>query len=257
MSSIPVQYGHLKERKHVRDCVEQRVDLSRGPRDCAEQVADAARAATLAERQRIARDLHDSASQTLIGLQLSAQTAADLWDTQPAQPRAALDMVCHLAAGVTVQMRALLVDLHDAVLEQHGLVGALEAHCAVVQQRSGLQVELRVEAGHPDQRTWPLGPHERLPAAYEEALYRLVQEALANVIKHSRATRAIITIARDTKVRVCIEDDGVGFGAPTAVFTYGLTGMRERVAALGGELHLGNGPTGGARVVVEVPVPDR
>src|SRR5262249_49802820 len=148
-----------------------------------------------------------------------------------------------------------LVDLHDAVLEQHGLVGALESYCAVVQQRSGLLVELRVGAGHPDQRTWPLGPHERLPAAYEEALYRLVQEALANVVKHARATRAIITLARDTMVRVCIEDDGLGFGAPAAEFTYGLTSMRERVAALGGRLQLGNGSTGGARVLAELPLP--
>jgi len=192
--------------------IEQHVDPRRGPQDCAEQVVDVARASALAERRRLARDLHDSATQTLISLQLSAQAAAELWDTQPAQARAALDLVRHLAAGAAVEMRALLVDLHDAVLEQHGLVGALEVYSAVVQQRSGLQVELRGGAGHPAARAGPLGPPARLPAAYEEALYRLVQEALANVIKHARATRAIITLTRDTMVRVCIEDDGVGFG---------------------------------------------
>src|SRR5439155_9186607 len=108
--------------------IEQHVDPRRGPQDCAEQVVDVARASALAERRRLARDLHDSATQTLISLQLSAQAAAELWDTQPAQARAALDLVRHLAAGAAVEMRALLVDLHDAVLEQHGLVGALEVY---------------------------------------------------------------------------------------------------------------------------------
>jgi signal transduction histidine kinase len=240
----------------MRGYLEQHVDPRRGPQDCAEQVADVARVAALAERRRLARDLHDSATQALISLQLSAQAAADLWDTQPAQARVALDLVRHLAAGAAVEMRALLVDLHDAVLEQHGLVGALEVYSAVVRQRSGLQVELRGGAGLPAARAGPLGPPERLPAAYEEALYRLVQEALANVVKHARATRAIITLTCDTMVRVCIEDDGVGFGAPAAVFSYGLTGMRERIEALGGQLHLDNGSTGGARVVAELPLPD-
>src|SRR5215469_11178863 len=125
-------------------CVDQHVDARPGRPDCAEQVADAARAAALAERQRLARDLHDSVTQTLISLHLSAQAAAELWDSQPAQARAALDLVRRLAAGAATELRALLVDLRDAVLEQHGLVGALEAYCTVVRQRGGLQVELHV-----------------------------------------------------------------------------------------------------------------
>jgi signal transduction histidine kinase len=234
----------------------QRVDAERSTGGCAEQATRAARAAALAERRRLARDLHDSVTQTLISLHLSAQAAADLWETQPAQARAALDLVRHLAIGAAAEMRAVLVDLHDAVLEQQGLVAALEAHCAVVRQSSGLQVELRVEEAHAGARAGPLRPHERLPADYEAALYRLVQEALANVIKHARATHATVTLVRDATVRVCVEDDGVGFGAPAAAFTYGLVGMRERVVALGGRLHLDNGPVGGARVVAELPVPD-
>src|SRR5437016_9114523 len=158
-------------RRPLRADVDPHGDAAGGPGDDAAQVADVARVAALAERRRLARDLHDSATQTLISLQLSAQAAAELWDTQPAQARAALDLVRHLAAGAAVEMRALLVDLHDAVLEQHGLVGALEVYCAVVQQRSGLQVELRGGAGHHAARAGPLGPPARLPAAYEEALY--------------------------------------------------------------------------------------
>ena len=138
--------------------VEQHVDPRRGPQDCAEQVADAARAADQAERQRLARDLHDSVTQTLISLHLSAQAAAELWDTQPAQARAALETIRHLAVGATVEMRAVLLDLHDAVLEQQGLVAALEAYGAVVRQRSGLQVELRVGQDSPAAGEGPSGP---------------------------------------------------------------------------------------------------
>jgi signal transduction histidine kinase len=223
---------------------------------CTEEVAAAARAAAQAERGRLARDLHDSVTQTLISLQLSAQAAADLWDTQPAQARTALDVVRHLATGATSELRALLVDLHDAVLAQQGLVSALEAQCAVVRQHSGLHVEL---CAAPAGSAGPAGPGEPgalLPPEHEEALYYVAREALANVVKHARATSATITLERAATVRLVVADDGVGFGAPAAAFTYGLAGMRERVGVLGGTLHLDNRPGGGARVVAELPLPD-
>jgi signal transduction histidine kinase len=240
----------MAERGH------ERIAAERGTRGCEEQAADAARAAALAERRRLARELHDSVTQTLISLHLTAQAAAELWDTQPAQARAALDTVRHLAAGATTEMRALLVDLHDAVLQQQGLVCALEVYSAVVRQRSGLQVEVRVAEAGCGARAGTHRPGQRLPAAHEEALYRIVREALANVVKHARANCATITLVRDTTVRVCVEDDGVGFGTPAPAYAYGLAGMRDRVTALGGRLRLDNRPTGGARVVAELPLPD-
>jgi signal transduction histidine kinase len=196
--------------------------------DCAEQAAAAARAAARDERQRLARDLHDSVSQTLVSLRLSAQAAAELWDTHPTQARGALELVRHLASGAATEMRALLVDLHDAVLAQQGPVAALEAHCAVV-SRHGLPVELHVEAA--DRGAGPAGFDGRLPAAHAEALYYIAREALANVVKHARATRATVTLAWDSTVCLVVEDDGVGCGAPAAAFTYGLAGMRARRGA--------------------------
>ena len=85
----------------------------------------------------------------------------------------------------------------------------------------------------------------------------MAHEALINVVKHARARRATVTLVRvrEATVRLVVEDDGIGFGAPAAAFSYGLAGMRERVAALGGRLHLENRPGGGARVVAELPVP--
>jgi signal transduction histidine kinase len=95
-----------------------------------------------------------------------------------------------------------------------------------------------------------------LPPQHEEALYRIAQEALANVLKHARARRASITIAlRDGSVGVRVVDDGVGFPAERpAVDAFGLRGMRERVRALGGTVQVGNGSTGGAYVSAELPV---
>jgi two-component system sensor histidine kinase UhpB len=234
---------------------ERRAETARVTNDCAEQIAAVARKAARAERQRLAYDLHDTVSQTLASLHLTAQAAFDLWETQPAQARAALDLVRQLATGASTEMRTLLVDLHDAVLEQQGLVGALEAQCAVVRRHSRLKVTLRVETAD---SAAPPGPGARLPPTYEAALYNIGREALANVVKHARATSATVTLVRDTTVRLAVEDDGIGFGAPApaAAFTYGLVGMRERVEALGGRLHLENRPGSGARVVAELPLPD-
>ena len=216
-------------------------DVEWGSRGWAEQAA-------LGERQRLARDLHDSVSQTLISLHLSAQAAADLWDTQPAQAREALDLVRRLAAAASTELRTLLLDLRDAVLERQGLVAALEAHGALVRRYSGLHVDLHLLGG-------ARAGTDGLPAAYQEALFYLVREALANVVKHARATGATVTLAQGATVRLAVEDDGVGFGAAAPAFAYGLAGMRERVAALGGRLRLENGLVGGARVLVDLPLP--
>ncbi|HKC74929.1 MAG TPA: histidine kinase [Chloroflexota bacterium] len=165
------------------------IEAGPAPADCAERAAGVARTAARAERQRLARDLHDSVTQTLIGLQLSAQAALDCWESQPERARAAVETIQRLARGACVEMRALLVDLRDDTLRRDGLAGALAQHAALIRRQSGLQVELRVGAAGAEAGA-------RLPAAHEEALYRLAQEALANVVKHARATRATVTLAR-------------------------------------------------------------
>jgi signal transduction histidine kinase len=208
----------------------------------------AAEAERRAERQRLARDLHDTVSQTLLSLYWTAQAAADLWDVQPAQARAALHTVCDLALSAVVEMRALLLDLHNAALERQGLLPALEALCALVRQRSGVQVELELRGGE----AGIAGAGQRLPWAQEEALYYVAREALTNVLKHARATRATVALVRGARVRLVVEDDGVGFGTPPEAFTFGLGGMRARVEALGGRLVLENRAGGGGRVMAEL-----
>jgi signal transduction histidine kinase len=203
------------------------------------------------ERQRIARDLHDSVTQTLCGLQAVAQAALDNWETQPQQARAAVETILYLARAASVEMRTLLVALRDEALQAEGLAGALAKHVALLRRQSPLEVVLEVA---------PQLQEGRLPSAHEEALYRFVQEALANVVKHARAQRVSVTLAlRAGRVRVRVEDDGVGFPPDGPAFdafdTFGLRGMRERVQALGGTLQVGNGPSGGAYVAADLPFP--
>lgn len=201
-------------------------------------------AAVLEERQRIARDLHDSVTQTLFGLQTVAQAALDAWESQPAQARTAIETILHLARGANVEMRTLLYELRDAALQSGGLAGALEQHATVVRHQSGLAVDLE------------MAPDLQLSARHEEVLYRIVLEALSNVVKHARAQRARIAIApREGGVWVRVEDDGRGFRADEpAIDAFGLRGIRERVSALGGAVWVGNGDTGGAYVYVELPL---
>jgi signal transduction histidine kinase len=196
------------------------------------------------ERQCLARDLHDSVTQTLFGLQAVAQAALDFWETQPAQARAAVETILYLARAASVEMRMLLCELRDEALQNAGLAGALEKHIAMLRHQSGLAVDLEV------------APDLQLPPQHAEVLYRIVQEALANVVKHARARRAGITIAlRDGWVSVRVEDDGVGFPARRpAVDAFGLRGMRERVRALGGTVQVGNRSTGGTYVSAELPL---
>jgi signal transduction histidine kinase len=196
------------------------------------------------ERQRIARDLHDSVTQTLFGLQAVAQAALDFWETQPAQARAAVETILHLARGASVEMRTLLCELRDEALQNAGLARALEKHIAMLRHQSGLAVDLEV------------APDLRLPPQHAEALYRIVKEALSNVVKHAQARRAGIVVApREGGVGVRVEDDGVGFptGGP-AVDAFGLRGMHERVRALGGTVQVGNRSTGGAYVRADLPL---
>jgi signal transduction histidine kinase len=196
------------------------------------------------ERQRIARDLHDSVTQTLFGLQAVAQAALDFWETQPAQARAAVETILYLARAASVEIRTLLFELRDEALQKEGLAGVLEKHVAMLRHQSGLAVDLEV------------APDLRLPGQHAETLCRIVQEALANVVKHARARRAGIVVApREGGVGVRIEDDGVGFPAEgTAVDAFGLRGMRERVRALGGTVEVGNRSTGGAYVCADLPL---
>jgi signal transduction histidine kinase len=197
------------------------------------------------ERQRIARDLHDSVSQSLFSTTLhvrTAQRALELDATGPVGEE--LSEIGQLTRGALAEMRALIFELQPDALAEEGLVAALTKQASALSAREGLVIEV----DGPDPRL-PLGPE------VEQQLYRLGQEALANVVKHARASRATVRIAvKDDIVLIEVNDDGRGFD-PAAVGRehFGLRSMRGRVADLGGRLEVTSALGRGTDLRVQVP----
>jgi signal transduction histidine kinase len=200
------------------------------------------------ERQRIARDLHDSVSQSLFSTTLhvrTAQRALELEGLDSAGPVGEeLSEIGQLTRGALAEMRALILELRPGALADEGLVVAVTKQASALSAREGLVIQV----DGPDERL-PLGPE------VEEQLYRLGQEALANVVKHARASRATVRIATaDDAVSIEVSDDGRGFD-PAAVGAnhFGLRSMRGRVTDLGGRLQVTSTPGRGTVLRVEVP----
>jgi signal transduction histidine kinase len=200
--------------------------------------------AALEERQRLARELHDSVSQALYGIALNASAADELLEAAPDRTRGLLQDVLHLADAGLAELRALIFELRPESLEREGLVGALEKQVAAVRARHGLDV--RLDAGEePD-----------LPQPAKEALYRVAQEALQNAVKHARArTLDVVLELQDGQVRLIVADDGRGFH-PDGEFPghLGLESMRERAAAVGGTLEIHSSPGKGTRLRARIPI---
>jgi signal transduction histidine kinase len=203
------------------------------------------------ERQRIARDLHDSVSQSLFSTTLHVRTAQHALGREGLDPTGPvgeeLSEIGQLTRGALAEMRALIFELRPGALGEEGLVAALTKQAAVLSAREALVVEVD-------------GPGERLPLGpeVEEQLYRLGQEALANVVKHARASSAAVRIeARDDTVWMEVSDDGRGFD-PGAVGPdhFGLRSMQGRVADLGGRLQVTSSRGRGSVLRVEVPAQD-
>ncbi|HEU5014803.1 MAG TPA: PAS domain S-box protein [Roseiflexaceae bacterium] len=201
-------------------------------------------AAALQERQKLARELHDSVSQALFGIALGARTARTLLDRDPTKAADPLDYVLSLAEAGLAEMRALIFELRPESLETEGLVAAL------TKQAASLKARHNIEA------TTTLCPEPDVPLAVKEALYRIGQEALHNMVKHARATHVdVIMVCNERQLFLTICDDGVGFD-PGGDFPghLGLRSMRERVARLGGELAIISEPGQGTTISATVPI---
>jgi signal transduction histidine kinase len=206
--------------------------------------AQAQQTASLEERQKLARELHDSVSQALYGIALGARTARTLLDRDPARAIEPVDYVLQLAEAGIAEMRALIFELRPESLEQEGLVAALEKHAASLRARYQLEVEADL-CGEPD-----------VPLPAKEALYRIAQEALHNTVKHAQAQHVWLRLAAaDGMVELEARDDGVGFDAGGSFPGHlGLTSMRERIARLGGSVAIDSAPGAGTRITARVPV---
>lgn len=205
--------------------------------------------AALEERHRIARDLHDSVSQSLFSLTLHARTAELALEQAGLDPGSvlgrALREVAELTRGALAEMRALIFELRPGALAEEGLGAALTKHAAAISAREGLLIEVQA-------------PAERLPlsVAQEEQLYRLAQEALHNVVKHAHAGRARVELTPQAgSVQLLLRDDGRGFDSTQPVPGHlGLETMRERATRSGGQLTIESEPGAGTTVRVHIPI---
>jgi signal transduction histidine kinase len=195
------------------------------------------------ERRRLARELHDETGQALTSILLGLSALEDAKDSDALNT--ATQEVKELVVATLQDVRRLAVELRPAALDDFGLAAALERLTENFAEQTGLAVEL--ESG--------LGP-ERLPTDIETVLYRLVQEALTNVVKHAHAERVSIVLRRNERaVTAVIEDDGRGFSDGRSLEGLGLVGMRERVALVNGRFRIESSASAGTTLLVEVPVP--
>ncbi|MFC5722434.1 histidine kinase [Streptomyces gamaensis] len=197
------------------------------------------------ERARLAHELHDAVAQKLFSLRLTAQAATALVDRDPARAKGELQEVNRLAAEAADELRAAVVELRPAGLDEDGLVATL---------RTQVQVLDRAHAAHV---TFASRGVRALPSAQEEALLRVAQEALHNALRHSGAEHVEVTLTRrGPGAALCVSDDGCGF-EPAAVRRagrhLGLVSMRDRASGVGGRLSVVSEPGKGTAIKMEVP----
>ncbi len=185
-------------------------------------------AAVMEERSRLARELHDSVSQSLYSLTLFAETGRQLVEKEDFENlRICFSEIVSSSQVILKEMRLLMFDLRPAALEEEGLLGALQKRLDSVEQRSGVKSELNVTG------------EVNLSPVLEEGLYRIAQEALNNSLKYSSANKVTIDITfADETVEMVVSDDGIGFESEAGLVKggMGLTNMKERAAKLGGFL---------------------
>ena len=202
------------------------------------------------ERRRVARELHDVTSQALatLAVRLEALTAVPGSSTKEIETK--LEGIRSLLAATSKEVHRLIYDLRPSLLDDLGLPAALRSFAHDSLDVAGVELHLEV-----------VGQEKRLPPQVEIALFRIVQEAITNIVRHARAESTYVSLEfKDNGIAVQVEDDGIGFdlsrvfspaGARDAV---GLLGMKERAELLGGTLTIDTKPAGGTRVAVEIPV---
>jgi signal transduction histidine kinase len=196
------------------------------------------------ERNRVARELHDSVTQNLFGVVLAAESAATLLDRDPATARVQLQRVQELARAGMEELRSLIFELRPAALADEGLAATLRKHIGVLRRVHDQDIALHV-AGTP-----------RLNGSADGDVFRIAQEAVNNALHHARASRIDVGLdARNGTLVLTVDDDGVGFDPAAPALRarrLGPTSMEERASALGGALRIDSRPGEGTRVRLEV-----
>jgi signal transduction histidine kinase len=201
------------------------------------------------ERKRISRELHDDVGQALTALVMNLGGVEESLSDRQEELRERLRDIRDLASQTLVEIRRLMLDLRPTMLDDLGLIPAISWYAESHLARANIKPHLEV-AGF--QGT-------RLPAQIETVLFRVVQEAITNIVKHSGASQATIRLeVVDSRLKAAIEDNGRGFEVKEAAIasqgTLGLTGMAERVSLIGGTLRIDSQPGKGTRLSLEIPL---
>lgn len=203
--------------------------------------------ATLEERNRLARDLHDSVKQQVFATVMQIGAARTLLDKEPEAAKKRLGEAEQLVRQAQQELANLIQELRPAALEDKGLATALRDYVNDWSRQSHIRAEVGIQGARP------------LPLLVEQTLFRVAQEALANISRHSQATRAAIRLVwEDDEVVLMIQDNGRGFKMEaTNGQGMGLRSMRERVEALHGSLILESEPGRGAQIIARLKAPEK
>jgi signal transduction histidine kinase len=242
-------FGQLETARNEAEAARKKseellADLQVAHRELQAYTGQAEELAVIAERNRLARNLHDSVSQTVFSMTLTAEAARILLDRDASRAAQELDKLQTLAKSALAEMRSLVFELRPTAVTEKGLIPALRHQMVMLERQHGLIVSLQVE-GEP-----------QLTDLEAQRLFRVIQEALNNVVKHARTDRASIALKfADGRVLARIVDEGQGFAPATAGSDgqgIGLSTMRERVEMMGGTLAIDSSPGAGTRVTVEL-----
>jgi len=202
-------------------------------------------AASQEERNRLARDLHDSIKQQVFVIQTAAATAQTRFDEDPPGAKLALEQVRGSAREAMAEMQAMLDQLRAAPLENNGLIEALKQQCEALGFRTGARVDFKLGK---------LPPSEAFAPGAQQAILRVAQEALANIGRHARAKNVSVELdSWGGRVQLRIEDDGSGFDTNRPATGMGLANMRARAAEFNGEFWLASLPEAGTTVKLSIP----
>lgn len=237
--------GHLE---HAAAALEGRASrLAGGSEKLETNLEAAAIQAQEEERYRLAREIHDGPAQILANVALQLEYISKLATRDPARAKDEMETIqtdLRLAVG---EVRRFMYDLRPPALEQQGVGPAVESHCQRLSQRFGLEIEVQWRS------------NSLLGGSAETAVFRIVQEALQNVVKHAQATRAVVEAAdKNGLLEVAVSDNGKGFD-PTRAHQFdpkhfGLAGMRARVHQIGGTMEVSSSPGQGTTVLFRVPL---
>jgi len=207
-----------------------------------------AQGAAQEERNRLARELHDSIKQQLFSIQMSAAAVQQRWESDPDGTRKALDDLQQSSQEALAEMNTLLLQLSPAPLERVGLVQAIQEQCEALGYRSGAQVDYEIGE---------LPDDALLPSGWQESIFRMVQESFSNIARHARAARVVLSLQKDDpgqRLVLKIEDNGQGFSASGETSGQGLRGILQRAEALGGQAQFSSKPGQGVLIQVELPL---